>query len=803
MYKYEWDAETGGLVLMPELERMSLEPRPVYYRELDILGFDKHWNYAKDDSVPLMWATANNYIYRGRLVAKTKGGALYTTPELEILEEPEPNGQILKPVDIAGMTAKNAELMETLEQDTIQKIYNTFVKYRNKVDVFYVAFSGGKDSVVTLDLVQRALPHDEFVVLFGDTGMEFPDTYDLIEHIREFCQVNNISFFQSKSQFKPKTTWNYFGPPSTMHRWCCSVHKTSPQIKLLRQITQNPYFTGMAYTGVRASESVARSKYSFVSKNEKHYGQYICNCILQWSSLEIFLHIYRFDLLLNAAYKKGHVRVGCLVCPNSKGKAEYFRNITYTKEVDEYIGTIKSTNVRSNYSQAEMNKFLDAGYWKLRKTGRELNFGQDKFEIIDDGNRLIINVFEPNFSWLEWGKTIGNITSSGLNHYTLKYREFIYHIQQEFVHNTIRLTINDLSKSQRDTRFKSLFRSVIIKSLYCIQCGVCETECKSDCIHMDKGITIGDNCIHCHKCHEVKGCCLRYGSIINRISEGNKVSGLGKYFTFGMRADWLNIYFSYHGESDFWLTDGDGIVANTKKDAFMRVMRDAGMIAFKKNVEGDKYTKNKPTKLAIKLEKYGAYSTITWGMMLTNLAYTALFNWLIMNLQFNCEYTPDVLNDMLKDVMEGDTKGLGRRNVISSLKVFLAKTPLSMDGLFADADILIKETSNGNETMKFNSFRRGHWQTPDPRVILYSLYKFAEACGGIYQFSLATLLDDEIEREGISPTRIFGLDKDTMIPLLNGLSANYPEYISVSFTLGMDSITLRNEKTSEDVLNLF
>ena len=65
------------------------------------------------------------------------------------------------------------------------------------------------------------------------------------------------------------------------------------------------------------------------------------------------------------------------------------------------------------------------------------------------------------------------------------------------------------------------------------------------------------------------------------------------------------------------------------------------------------------------------------------------------------------------------------------------------------------------------------------------------------------MMDDENERDGISPTRIFGLDKETMMPLLNGLSANYPEYISVSFTLGMDSITLRSEKTSEDVLNLF
>ena len=51
----------------------------------------------------------------------------------------------------------------------------------NEFDKVIVAFSGGKDSVVSLDIVQRALPHNEFKVLFGDTGMEFPDTYEVVE----------------------------------------------------------------------------------------------------------------------------------------------------------------------------------------------------------------------------------------------------------------------------------------------------------------------------------------------------------------------------------------------------------------------------------------------------------------------------------------------------------------------------------------------------------------------------------------------------------------------------------------------
>ena len=66
------------------------------------------------------------------------------------------------------------------------------MEYQTKVDVFYVAFSGGKDSVVTLDLVQRALPHNKFKVLFGDTGMEFPDTYIAVNAVEKHCKEQEI-----------------------------------------------------------------------------------------------------------------------------------------------------------------------------------------------------------------------------------------------------------------------------------------------------------------------------------------------------------------------------------------------------------------------------------------------------------------------------------------------------------------------------------------------------------------------------------------------------------------------------------
>ena len=232
MYSYTYDSETGGLLLNSTPLGFSKEPRPVYYQELDILGFNKYWIYDKQDEYPYMWAEANVYYYRGKKVAQLRGGSLYCAPEIVVLEDPEPHGMPLIPIDIPEMVKRNHEFMEGFVQETIRDVYNTWKEYQHKVDVFYVAFSGGKDSIVTLDVVQKALPHDAFMVLFGDTQMEFVDTYDVVKATKEQCAEQGIKFITAKSDKSPEETWKQIGPPAQKLRWCCSVHKTAPQIYL-------------------------------------------------------------------------------------------------------------------------------------------------------------------------------------------------------------------------------------------------------------------------------------------------------------------------------------------------------------------------------------------------------------------------------------------------------------------------------------------------------------------------------------------------------------------------------------------
>ena len=786
MYSYTWDAETGGLLLNSSPLSFSKEPRPVYYKELDILGFDRYWNYAKNDSYPYMWAEANNYFYRGRQVAKTKGGSLYTPPEIVIMDEPEPDGQPLRFVDIPAMVEKNRDLLEKLAAETIKKIYNIYVEYMDRVDVFYVAFSGGKDSVVALDLVQRALPHNKFKVLFGDTGMEFPDTYKIVEEIEQHCKDAKIEFLRAKSDFDPKVTWREFGPPAQTMRWCCSVHKTAPQIILLREYTNNPHFRGMAFTGIRGDESASRSEYEGISHGEKVRGQYSCHPILEWNSAELFSYIYERQLLINDAYKKGNSRAGCLVCPLATSKNMYFKEQAYSFSDEGYRTTTTFNNIILETTSKELSnpsavkEFMDIGGWKARRSGKELSFAKSYTNESFEQGVLTIQVSRIETDWKQWIKTIGNVTFLENGNVEVLCRDKLYHIEIAENTNGLTATVVIGKNNQKDIYFMSELKTVFRKTAYCIGCRVCEANCPHGFISMKDGhVTIDDRCVKCKKCHDVFHGCLVANSL--RLPKGEKKMGsIDRYGNMGIELDWVRSYFKLKDE--FWTSPhslGTNMVKNLKS-----FLNDAEVTA-----------KSKFAPFGKVIDNIGIENSDAWALILCNLTYTSEFNWWVKNIDFSTTHTPDTIYAMLDDSMSKNS----RSHIVSAYKNILISIPqLSNEIGLGVCDYTLK---NGKRF--WNSVVRIPWENPNPLVILYSLYKFAEACGDYHQFTLSRLLNHDLESDGVSPTEIFGLDRNQMEKILNGLTINYPDFLNASFTLDLDNITLNSEKTSQDVLNLF
>ena len=201
----------------------------------------------------------------------------------------------------------------------------------------------------------------------------------------------------------------------------------------------------------------------------------------------------------------------------------------------------------------------------------------------------------------------------------------------------------------------------------------------------------------------------------------------------------------------------------------------------------DLLDKNGFTRFATIVDDIGIDNDLAWALMLSNLAYNIQINWYVKHIPFYETMSKEYVCSLLID-SGADEKWVN--DVWGSFARFL-DLPFSRVGLGEMA----------KEKNKAVSIYRTSWETPDERVILYSLYKFAEACGNYKQFTLTRLLDHDVESDGISPTQIFGLDRDTMEKILNGLTFNYPDLIEARFTLGLDNITLKSDKTASEVLD--
>ncbi len=140
----------------------------------------------------------------------------------------------------------------------------------------YVAYSGGKDSTVTLDLVVKAikeLPKEQrihsVIVMFSDTLLEMPPVIgqiqNSIEAFKSYCEENELPFiFKQVSPETHNTFWSKligagYTLPRRDYRWCTDRMKIKPMQGAIDEVLKI-HGGYIAVTGARKDESADRKE---------------------------------------------------------------------------------------------------------------------------------------------------------------------------------------------------------------------------------------------------------------------------------------------------------------------------------------------------------------------------------------------------------------------------------------------------------------------------------------------------------------------------------------------------------------
>jgi phosphoadenosine phosphosulfate reductase len=197
---------------------------------------------------------------------------------------------------------------------------------------YYLAFSGGKDSVVIYRLAEMA------GVKFDAHYHMTPDPPPLVKFIRQ--QFPSVIMERS-----PETMWQLIPrklmPPTRMVRYCCEVLK------------ERGGEGRVVVMGVRWAESARRRKSWKVVEKCIKKSRITINPILFWTDAEVWEFIHSENIPYCSLYDDGYKRLGCVGCPMSYNKR---------RELDAYP-KIKAAYLRAFGRMIEERKKrgLDSG----------------------------------------------------------------------------------------------------------------------------------------------------------------------------------------------------------------------------------------------------------------------------------------------------------------------------------------------------------------------------------------------------------------------------------------------------------
>jgi len=175
---------------------------------------------------------------------------------------------------------------------------------------YYLAFSGGKDSVVIYDIAVKA-------------GVKFDAHYCV-------SPIDPPQIYQFIKEYYPDVQWDYHakgfwrivddkGLPLRHVRWCCQVIKEAGGKERF------------VVVGNRSVEGTIRRNQAYIERGRiKKQNKTFVRPILNFTDYDVWQYIRENNLSYCSLYDEGFKRLGCVLCPFSRNIAReelYFPKI--------------------------------------------------------------------------------------------------------------------------------------------------------------------------------------------------------------------------------------------------------------------------------------------------------------------------------------------------------------------------------------------------------------------------------------------------------------------------------------------
>ncbi|MCG4661232.1 phosphoadenosine phosphosulfate reductase family protein [[Clostridium] innocuum] len=510
-----------------DLLYISSDIRPVFPEErllIEIL-WNEPFKYKKSS----VWcAQGGTYIIDGKkkkIVVKDLRNVDAEKVRKEYLELNKDNADNSFDTFIQQFLILNQQRINTLDDEALKYINVQSENYDFKST--FVSFSGGKDSTVVSDLVMRALGTPKVIHIFGDTTLEFPETY---EYVERFKKTNHrmTPMFNAKNREK-----NFYdlceivGPPSRVMRWCCTVFKTGA----ITQYTTKMFKSSnriLTFYGIRRAESVSRSKYDRESDSPKIAKQRTVAPIIDWLDIDVWAYILNRKIDFNSAYKMGFARVGCWCCPNNSGWSEFLSKIHHPEEFYKFRDILLKNAV--NIGKPDPDEYVDSGAWKAKQGGNGIEYGKRQvvsfkpcateenafnYELKKPIDKNLYELFKP------FGTLNFDLGNKRLNEvYVLgKDNQVLLKFQGKIGDKKLKVTIVNLplAKAKTINDAEGKVKCQLTKFQMCLNCSACMQVCRFGAIKIKyENGTLDYNvdeskCVHCFECinHFSSGCYLK------------------------------------------------------------------------------------------------------------------------------------------------------------------------------------------------------------------------------------------------------------------------------------------------------